>query len=207
MNKRVFPAALLDMQRYAAISNCSERLVDEKNLTRRQAETSDAQPVSRALAAALASGAFIVPLAMSASSSPSPNHPRVMAWYFSLRKPWFKPPDWLIPIAWAGIEAAYATAAYRLLRAAPSGARQRALMLLSWNVFTIGAWSQLFFKHRSLGASTVAASAMIATGAEYVRQSKAVDRQAARLGSPFVVWVSIATVLTAAIWGLNRRRK
>jgi translocator protein len=162
--------------------------------------------MTRVAAAAFASSAFIVPLALSASSSPSPNHPRTMAWYLSLRKPWFKPPDWMIPVAWFGIEGALATGAYRLLRASPSAARRRALSLLSFNVFMIGGWSRLFFKNRQLSVSTLAAAGMIVTGAEFVRQSRTVDRVAARAGIPFVAWVSFATVLSASIWALNRRR-
>jgi tryptophan-rich sensory protein len=70
----------------------------------------------------------------------------------------------------------------------------------------IGGWSQLFFKHRNLAVSTVAAAGMVATGAEYVRQAKSVDPTAAKLGIPFVAWVSFATALTATIWSLNRKR-
>lgn len=58
----------------------------------------------------MSSTAFIVPLALSASSSPSPNHPRVLLWYGLLRKPSFKPADWVIPLAWLGIERALAAA-------------------------------------------------------------------------------------------------
>jgi tryptophan-rich sensory protein len=147
-----------------------------------------------------------VPLALSASTSPSPNHPRVMAWYLTLRMPRFKPPIWVIPLVWFGIEGALATAAYRLLRSAPTAPRGRALSLLSWNVFMIGGWSRLFFKRGRLGMSTVAAAAMVATGVEYVRQANRADPVAARAGIPFVAWVSFATVLTATIWSLNRRR-
>ncbi len=158
------------------------------------------------VAGALASGAFIVPLALSASSTPTPNHPRILAWYLGLRKPAFKPPDWVIPVAWNAIEAGLALAAYRLVRAAPTEHRRRALALLSWNTFMIGGWGRLFFKHRSLGLSTVAAATMIATGAGFVREARPVDKMAARAGVPFLAWVSIATVLTASLWGLNRRR-
>jgi len=143
---------------------------------------------------------------MSASSSPSPNHPRVFLWYQFLRKPWFKPPDWVIPLAWFGIEGALSAAAYRLLRSSPTPDRGRALSLLAWNVIMIGGWSRLFFKRRQLGTSTVAAAAMVASGVEYVRQASKVDAAAARAGIPFVAWVSFATVLTATIWSLNRRR-
>lgn len=161
--------------------------------------------ISRAASLVLAAGAFLVPLALSAPSSPSPNHPRVFLWYRSLRTPSFKPPDWVIPLAWFGIEGSLATAAYRLLRSVPTSARNRALVWLYWNVFAIGGWSELFFKRRTLAVSTVAAASMVATGAQFVRQARQVDAVAARAGIPFVAWVSFATVLTATIWGLNRR--
>jgi tryptophan-rich sensory protein len=162
--------------------------------------------LSKPAAAAVASAAFVVPFVLSASSTPSPTHPRVLLWYWSLRKPTFKPPDWVIPAAWIGIEGGLATAAYRLLRAPPVAHRRRALSLLSWNVLMIGGWSRLFFKRRNLALSTGAAATMIATGAAFVRQAKDVDPVAARAGIPFLVWVSFATVLTASIWGMNRSR-
>jgi tryptophan-rich sensory protein len=162
--------------------------------------------VSKLPAAAIASSAFVVPLALSASSSPSPAHPRVLAWYTSLRQPRFKPKDWVIPVAWLGIETGLAAAGYRLLRAQPSATQRRALGWLAWNVTMIGGWSRLFFKHRNLGVSTVAAASMVATGAAYIKDAKGVDVGAARAGAPFLAWVSFATVLTATIWSLNRRR-
>jgi tryptophan-rich sensory protein len=145
-------------------------------------------------------------LALSASSSPAPNHPGTLAWYLSLRQPAFKPPDWTIPVAWAGIETALATAAYRLLRAAPSAQRTKSLALLGWNVFMIGAWNRLFFKGRNLPLSTVAAASMVVSSVAFVRAAEPVDRTASRAGLPLVGWLAFATVLTATIWGLNRKR-
>lgn len=156
-------------------------------------------------AAAIASCAFTVPLALSLSSTPSPNHPRTMLWYLTLREPAFKPPDWLFPVAWTGIEAGLATAAYRLLRAASSPARTKALALWGWNVLMIGGWSRLFFKRHNLGVSTIAAAGLVATSVAFVNEAKVVDKTAARAGLPLVGWVAFATVLTATIWGLNSR--
>jgi len=167
----------------------------------------NSQGLSPASAAAVASCAFAVPLALSASSSPSPNHPRTFLWYQTLKEPAFKPPDWAFPVAWAGIEALLATAAYRLLRSTPSPARTRALGLWSWNVFMIGGWSRLFFKRQAIGASTVAAATMIATSAAFVRAAKPVDTIASRAGVPLVGWVTFATALTATIWLMNPRRR
>jgi benzodiazapine receptor len=155
---------------------------------------------------AIASSAVVLPLAMSASSSPSPNHPRILFWYWSLRKPVFKPKDWAIPVTWLGIETALAAAAYRLLRSPSSVPRTRALAWLGGNIIQIGGWSRLFFKRRELGISTVAAAAMVASAAQYVREARRVDPVAARAGISLLAWVSFATVLTGTIWAMNRKR-
>jgi tryptophan-rich sensory protein len=162
--------------------------------------------MSAPAAAAIASCALTVPLAMSWSSAPSPNHPLNLAWYKSLREPRFKPPDWSFPVSWAAIEGSLALAAYRLLRAAPSAPRSTALALWGWNVVMIGGWSRLFFKRHRLGVSTVAAASLIATSGAFVREARRVDKTAANAGLPLVGWVAFATVLTATIWHLNSRR-
>ena len=162
--------------------------------------------MSAPAAAAIASCAFTVPVALSLSSTPSPDHPRTMLWYLALREPAFKPPDWLFPVAWSAIEAGQATAAYRLLRAAPSAARKKALALWGWNVVMIGGWSRLFFKRHSLGVSAVAAAGLVATSVAFVHEAKRVDKAAARAGLPLVGWVAFATVLTATIWHMNSRK-
>ena len=157
-----------------------------------------------AAAVSLASLAYIIPFAMSYSTSPTPNHPQIMMWYQSLKQPKFKPPDVAIPIAWTVIETTLAIAAYRLLRKPPSQNRTASLALLSGNVLAIGAWSRLFFGRQNLPASTVAAAAMVATGAAYVSAARPADTVASGAGVPFVAWVAFATVLTAAVWHHNR---
>lgn len=160
--------------------------------------------VGRPTAAILSSAVYVVPLALSWSTAPAPQHPRVLLWYTLLRKPGYKPPDWAIPVAWGLIETAMAGASYRLLRHPASPERNRALALLALNTVSIGAWSRLFFGRRDLATSTVAAAAMVVTGAAYVHQARRVDKPAALAGVPFVAWVAFATVLTAALWNRNR---
>jgi tryptophan-rich sensory protein len=138
--------------------------------------------LGRPAAAALSTAVYLVPLALSWSSSPAPQHPRVLIWYSLLRKPGYKPPDWVIPVAWGLIETGMATATYRLLRHQASAPRNRALGLLAGNTVSIGAWSRLFFGGRDLAASTVAAAAMVGTGAAYVAQARQVDKPAAIAG-------------------------
>ena len=160
--------------------------------------------LSPVASAAIAAASYIVPYAISRSTTPSPDHPRVFMWYRLLKKPFFKPPDVAIPLAWAAIETGFAYAAYRLLRQPSGPERNRSLAWLAGNVGAIGAWSRLFFGSRNLPASTVAAAALVATGTAYVRQARRADTRAAVAGVPYVAWVAFATVLTAEIWRRNR---
>ena len=160
--------------------------------------------VPAALAAAIATTAYVVPYALSRSTTPSPDHPRVFFWYRWLRKPAIKPPDIAIPIAWIAIETGLAFAGYRLMRAASSASRNRALALLAGNVVGIGGWSRLFFGNRNLPVATVAAAGLGVASAIYVNEARKVDRPAAAASVPLVAWVCFATVLTAALWRKNR---
>lgn len=166
----------------------------------------DSTPLPAPAAAAIACGAFAVPLALSISSTPSPDHPRTMLWYRSLRQPGFKPPDVLFPLVWSGIEAGLAVAGYRLLRAPPSAARSKALALWGWNVGMIGGWSRVFFKRHKLGLSTVAAAGLLGTSVAFVQEARHVDKVASRAGLALAGWVAFATALTAALWQLNPGR-
>jgi|GEM_PF-524480 len=167
----------------------------------------ETSPVSRLAAATIASFAFTLPVGMSLSSVPAPNHPRTMLWYLLLKKPGFKPPDWVFPLAWTGIEAGLAITAFRLLRAEPVAGRRLGLALWGWNVFMIGGWSQLFFKQRKLAISTVASASLIATSVALVKTAAPVDRTASRASLPLVGWVTFATLLTATIWAMNPRKR
>ena len=158
----------------------------------------------RAAAAGAALGAYVVPLLLSRSTSPTPDHPRILLWYEALRMPPYKPPDVAIPIAWTAIETTLALAAYRLLRQPPERARNRALAWLGANIVGIGAWNRVFFGQRSLPISTVAAAALVGTAGAYIAQARPVDRVSAAAGIPLVAWLAFATVLTGDIWRRNR---
>jgi benzodiazapine receptor len=159
-------------------------------------------PLPRLLAATLAAGALAWPA--EAGRRWGPHRFAQGIWYRLLRKPGFKPPDPVIPLAWTVIDTALAIGAYRLMRHPSSQPRNRALGLWALNVALVGGWSGIFFGKRDLPASTMAAAAMVGTGVAYVMQARRVDPPAAVAGVPFVAWVAFATVLTASIWRRNR---
>ena len=160
--------------------------------------------LSRPAAAALAATAVVAPALAALGKRPS-NSLSTRVWYALLRKPRFNPPKAVFPVVWTALDGALAIGAYRLARQPSTPARNRALGLFAANVAMITGWSKLFFGRHHLGAAAVGSAAIAATASAYVAAAKPVDRAAAATGLPLVAWVRFATVLSTAIWKMNRR--
>lgn len=123
------------------------------------------------------------------------------AWYNTLAKPPFNPPAWVFAPVWTVLYFAIAVAGWRIY------SRLGWVRPMNWWVAQLalnGIWSPLFF-----GLHTIAAAlgdivlllvAVVITTAQFFRR----DRIAGLLMTPYAVWVSFATALTASIWHLNK---
>ena len=160
--------------------------------------------LSRPAAAALAATAVVAPALAALGKRPS-NSLSTKVWYALLHKPRFNPPKAVFPVVWTVLDSALAVGAYRLARQPSTPARNRALGLFAANVAMITGWSKLFFGRHHLGAAAVGSAAIAATATAYVAAARPVDRAAAATGLPLVAWVGFATVLSTAIWKMNRR--
>lgn len=122
------------------------------------------------------------------------------AWYASLQKPSFNPPNWVFAPVWTALYAAMAVAAWRVYRV-----RGFDVSLRMWSVQLAlnGIWSPLFFGWHSLTMALVDIVALlvavIVTLVLFMRR----DRVAGWLLVPYAMWVSFATLLTVSIWRLN----
>ena len=163
---------------------------------------------SRILSPITAAALAAVPLGISAGLGaihrPTPDQPKTFLWYRSLDKPPFTPPDIAFGIVWPAIQAGLAWGGYRLLRQPPTEGRNLAVGLWALNVTAIGAWNELFFGGKKLGASALGAGAMVAGGAAFSAVAAKVDRRAAATGVPFVAWLCFATLLATEVWRRNR---
>jgi benzodiazapine receptor/tryptophan-rich sensory protein len=159
---------------------------------------------SKPAAATLAATALVAPALSSLRYSPSRSLLTVV-WFALLRKPRFNPPSVVFPIAWTAIDASLAVGAFRLARLPSTPERNRALALFAANVAMISGWSRLFFGSHKLGAAAAGSALIGATATAYVVAAHKVDKPAAATAVPLVAWVAFATVLSTAIWKLNRR--
>lgn len=130
--------------------------------------------------------------------------PAVRDWYPTLAKPAWTPPDWLFPLAWTVLYVLMAIAVWLVWRRpADTSWRDRAIGLWWLQLGLNLAWSFLFFGQRAplLGLIDVLLLwlAILATIAVFNR----VERVAAWLMAPYLLWVSYATAVNAAIVGMN----
>lgn len=122
------------------------------------------------------------------------------AWYASLEKPWFNPPNWMFGPVWTVLYLMIAIAGWRIwMRRRTGGAMTAWWVQLGLNFL----WSPVFFGLQSPGWAIPIILAMLVSIVTFIRLSWDQDRLAAWLFVPYLAWVSFATLLNVSIWWLN----
>ncbi|HYQ46695.1 MAG TPA: TspO/MBR family protein [Polyangiaceae bacterium] len=130
--------------------------------------------------------------------------PKNHLWYRALRKSKLAPPDRVFGIVWPALYTMSTISAWRTTQAPPSPARSTALGLWCTQLTFNAAWTPIFFgAHRP----RLALADLAATGASvagYMHVARRVDRTAARLMWPYLVWLGFAAILNTAAVRKNR---
>lgn len=125
-------------------------------------------------------------------------------WYYGLRQPAWKPPDWLFGPAWTVIFALIAVAAFWAWEHAPDrAAREWLLALFALNAFLNVFWSLLFFRLRRPDWALVEVGFLWLSIVLLIVVLARSYRPAAWLLVPYIAWVTFAAVLNAAVVQLN----
>ena len=122
------------------------------------------------------------------------------AWYASLAKPGFVPPNWAFPVAWTILYIMIAVAGWRTFRRDPSG---KAMLVWFTQLALNFAWSPVMFTMHQIGAALVILVGLLVAIVAYIVLETSRDKLAAALFVPYAVWVAFAGTLNAAIWRLN----
>ena len=125
------------------------------------------------------------------------------AWYRTLDKPAFTPPDWLFGPVWTGLYALMAGSAWRVWRTPPSPARSRALTLWGAQLAANAAWTPIFFGARRPAWALADLALLVAAIGAYVNDARKVDRAAAWMMAPYLLWSGFAGLLNEEIVRLN----
>jgi len=129
--------------------------------------------------------------------------PADSAWFRSLNKPGFQPPNWVFAPVWTALYGTIAYSGFRIWRAEKSPERTKALALWAAQLAANAAWTPLFFGAHRPKAAMVDMIALDATASAYVAAAAKVDPRAAAAVGPYLAWLAFATALNGAIVAKN----
>ena len=126
------------------------------------------------------------------------------AWYQSLAKPEWQPPGWLFAPAWTLIFALIVRAASLVwANARDERTRRQIVLLFAVNGFLNVLWSFLFFKMQRPDWALVEVLALWGSIALLIAFVVPRSRAAGLLLSPYLLWVSFATLLNLEVVRMN----
>lgn len=126
-----------------------------------------------------------------------------MAAYDAVAKSALTPPDIVFPIAWGILYLLMGIGAARVYQSDAPG-RKSALTLFYVQLAVNFLWSLIFFNLQAYGFAFFWLLLLWALIIAMIRAFYKVDRPAALLQIPYLLWVSFAAYLNYMVWYLNR---
>lgn len=127
----------------------------------------------------------------------------IPTWYATLNKPSFNPPNWLFGPVWTILYLLMGISVYMIWKQPVSTERNKALQLFILQFILNFCWSFIFFGLHATGWALIEMIALwiliLLSILHFAKHSKT----AAWLLVPYILWVSFALLLNAAIWKLN----
>lgn len=130
--------------------------------------------------------------------------PNIPAWYSTLNKPFFAPPNWLFSPVWTTLYALIGLSAYLIWRRYRFNKKSReywqyfgAQMILNF------IWTPVFFGLKETGLAYAIIVAMAICIYQTIRTGSRLERWAGYILYPYLVWVTFASFLNLSIYILN----
>ena len=127
----------------------------------------------------------------------------VKDWYLTLAKPNFTPPNYLFGPVWTFLYAFMGVAFFRIIEKGKSVQKIKAIRIYLWQLFFNFCWSFLFFSRHQIGLAFIDILILWVLILIMIIRFKKLDAFAGYSQIPYLLWVSFATALTAAIYLLN----
>ena len=125
-------------------------------------------------------------------------------WYYALRQPDWKPPDAAFGIVWSTIFTLCAISGALAWRAAEGAAQRRRVgLLFGANALLNIVWSALYFKLQRPDWALIEVALLWLSIVALIAGLWRLSRWASALLLPYLVWVSIASMLNLATVQLN----
>ena len=122
----------------------------------------------------------------------------------TVTQPPLSPPPLVFPIVWGILFALMGIGAARIYLTPPSGRRTRALAIFLLQLLFNFFWSILFFNLQAFGFALLWLAALWGLILWMILSFARVEKTAALLQIPYLLWVTFALYLNAGVWVLNR---
>ena len=127
----------------------------------------------------------------------------IPGWYRELNQPSFNPPDQVFGPVWTILYLLMGISCYRIWLLPDSRKKNIALFVYAVQLLLNFGWSFLFFYFHLIGWALVEIVILWLSIFFMIRLFLPLDRIAALLNIPYLLWVSFATALNAAYYYLN----
>ena len=122
----------------------------------------------------------------------------------TVMQPPLAPPAWVFPVVWTILYALMGISVARIYLAEPSTQRSRGLNIFVAQLIVNFFWSLIFFNLQAYGLAFAWLVLLWVLVAWMIWAFYPVDELAAWLQVPYLVWLTFAAYLSAAVWILNR---
>lgn len=124
-------------------------------------------------------------------------------WFVEIKKPFFNPPNYLFGPVWTFLYILMGISFYLILRSPNNELRKKAIAVFYMQLFLNFCWSFIFFKFYMIGVAFVEIILIWLSIIWMIRIFSRINKTAAYLQIPYLLWVSFACILNGAIWYLN----
>ncbi|MEM9433400.1 MAG: TspO/MBR family protein [Pseudomonadota bacterium] len=122
------------------------------------------------------------------------------AWYQTLDKPNWTPPNWLFPVAWTCL---YILMSFAGMRVALADGNAFPVTVWALQIALNTLWTPIFFGLRRLQAGMIVILFLWLSVAGFVVAAYPVDPIASLLFAPYLLWVSVAAALNFSVMRRN----
>ncbi|OVE75801.1 hypothetical protein BVX98_07010 [bacterium F11] len=125
-------------------------------------------------------------------------------WYQALSKPEWIPPSWLFGVVWPILYLFMGISLWLLWKSDHHPLKKLALSCFFLQLLFNGVWSYLFFGIHKIGFAFMDIVLLGLTILLTIFFSWPVCRMAGTFLTPYLLWISFASILNFAIWRLNK---
>ena len=128
-----------------------------------------------------------------------------MEQFAALAQPPLSPPGWVFPVAWTVLYLLMGAASWLVWKSdAPDAQKKRALTLYGAQLAVNFVWPLLFFRAGWFGIAFVWLLLLLVLVVETALAFARIDKRAAWLLVPYLLWLVFAAYLNVGVWMLNR---